>query len=308
MKRGIFVSTKIEDNGVLIAESKSINIQAYAKLLRPRQWIKNIFVFFGLIFSEGNIDIYQIIKSFIAFVLFCLISSSVYIYNDLIDIEADKVHPRKRFRPLAAGLISKRQAIMILVLIASFTLSFSFYFNFNFACIVMSYFLLNILYALKLKKIVIIDIMVIALGFVFRAISGFLVIENVINMYSLLCTFFLTLFLGLNKRKQELYNLNKKAKEHREILGEYSIEKINQMIPIVASCAILSYSFYTIQDSKSLWMMLTIPSVIYGMLRYECLAYSTNVGETPELILIKDKPFVLNILVLVSIVLVINII
>ena len=302
------MSTKIEDNGVLIAESKSINIQAYAKLLRPRQWIKNIFVFFGLIFSEGNIDIYQIIKSFIAFVLFCLISSSVYIYNDLIDIEADKVHPRKRFRPLAAGLISKRQAIMILVLIASFTLSFSFYFNFNFACIVMSYFLLNILYALKLKKIIIIDIMVIALGFVFRAISGFLVIENVINMYSLLCTFFLTLFLGLNKRKQELYNLNKKAKEHREILGEYSIEKINQMIPIVASCAILSYSFYTIQDSKSLWMMLTIPSVIYGMLRYECLAYSTNVGETPELILIKDKPFVLNILVLVSIVLVINII
>ncbi|WP_165755762.1 decaprenyl-phosphate phosphoribosyltransferase [Ruminiclostridium hungatei] len=295
---------KFDYQGLLISErktTKKTNIIAMIRLSRPKQWIKNIFVFLALLSSGDIIELSHIVNSCIGFVLFCFISSSVYILNDLIDINADKIHPIKKFRPLASGAVSKVQALVLLIILCSISLILSFLFNYNLAVVIFIYFILNILYTIKLKKIVIVDIMVISTGFLLRVISGYVVIQEEISLWILLCTFFLTMFLGLNKRKQEIHTLNSDAKEHRKILNEYSEELINQILPVVASCAIIFYSFYTFQVSKNIWMMLTIPSVIYGMLRYQYLSLKSNVGENPEIVLVNDVPFIVNFILLVFI-------
>ncbi len=295
---------KFDYQGFLISEgktAKSINIIAMIRLCRPKQWIKNIFVFFALLSSGNIIELSHMVNSCIGFILFCFISSSVYILNDLIDINADKIHPTKKFRPLASGAVSKVQAFVLLLILCPISLILSFWFRYNFAVVILIYFVLNILYTIKLKKIVIVDIMVISAGFILRVISGYVVIQEEISPWVLLCTFFLTMFLGLNKRKQEICTLDSDAKEHRKILNEYSEELINQILPVVASCAIISYSFYTFHASKNIWMVLTVPSVIYGMLRYQYLSLKSNVGENPEIVLFKDVPFIVNFILLIFI-------
>ncbi|PYG87854.1 4-hydroxybenzoate polyprenyltransferase [Ruminiclostridium sufflavum DSM 19573] len=286
---------------LLISERKATNINSMVRLFRPKQWIKNIFVFLALLFSGNIIELSHVVNSCIGLILFCLISSSVYILNDLLDINADRIHPIKKFRPLASGAVSKVQALVLLIILCPISLVLSFWFNYNFAAVISVYFILNVLYTIKLKKIVIVDIMVISTGFVLRVISGYIVINEEISLWILLCIFFLTMFLGLNKRKQEIHTLNSNAKEHRKILNEYSVELINQILPIVASCSIIFYSFYTFQVSKNIWMVLTIPSVIYGMLRYQYLSLKSNVGENPEIVLVNDIPFIVNFVLLVFI-------
>ena len=266
------------------------------RLLRPKQWTKNVFVFSGLIFSQNILNPPLFAKTFQAFILFCMISSCVYIINDLVDIEKDKLHPTKKYRPLVSGDVNKRVAIIILSCLMLLSISGSFALDFKFGLIILSYFIINTLYSIKLKHIVIIDIMIISVGFVLRAISGAVVINVEISPWLLICTVFLSLFLALSKRKNELIVLEDNAKNHRKILGDYSIDLIEQMLPVVTSCAIISYALYTFTGARTNIMMITIPFVIYGIFRYQYLTYKKGFGGRPESAFFCDKPFIINVL------------
>lgn len=266
------------------------------RLLRPKQWTKNMFVFAGVIFSKNFFNLILIEKTLLAFLFFCMISSSVYVLNDMIDVNKDKIHPKKKDRPLATGTIKMWQAGILLLILSIVSIIFSFKLNEYFGYIIITYFTMNTLYSLKLKHIVIVDIMIIATGFVLRAVSGAVVIDVLISPWLLICTIFLALFLALNKRKNELLVLDENAKEHRKILDEYSIELINQMLPIVTSGTIISYALYTFTGTRTVAMMVTIPFVLYGVFRYQYLALNKGMGGSPELVLLKDAPLIINIM------------
>ncbi len=289
-----------EYQNLSLPKTRTIHIAALLKLLRPEQWVKNIFVFTGVLFSEHFITVSRISNLLIAIALFCVVSGAVYVLNDLVDIESDKIHPQKRLRPLPSGLVSKPQAVAVLLSMLCVSIAASFFFNFQFALIILAYFLINILYSIKLKKIVFIDVMVISMGFLLRVMSGYIAIGEHISFWSLLCTLFLTMYLGLSKRKDELITLDRRAEEHRKILNEYSLEMINQILPIMASCAILSYSLFAIQVSRNLLMALTIPLAIYGMLRFEYVTRLSKLKIYSRISPVRDIPFILNMLIFIG--------
>jgi len=263
--------------------------------LRPKQWIKNGFVFAGLIFSSNMFHIPFLIKSILAFILFCGISSSVYIINDIVDVEKDKLHPKKRFRPIPSGLITKSQAMVFFLIILLLSMTLSFLLDIKFGMVALVYFVMNLFYSFKFKNIVILDVMIIAVGFVLRAVSGAVVLGVIISPWLLVCTVFLALFLGLSKRKNEIVVMHGQGKEHRKILDEYSIENINQMLPVVTSCTIISYTLYTFSGAKSDAMLVTVLFVLYGIFRYQYITSNGEDGGSPELTLLKDIPMIINI-------------
>jgi len=271
-------------------------IRHYLQLFRMKQWTKNIFVFSGLLLSPDMLDLAAGGRSLLAFVLFCGISSSIYILNDIVDIEKDRLHPKKKFRPLPAGSIKLRHAFAALLLLCPCTLAASFWLSPQFGCVTAAYFLLNLSYSLKLKEYVFVDIIIISTGFVLRALSGIFVVHGRVSLWFLLSIAFLTLFLGLNKRKKEILTLAEDSRHHRKNLDKYSIGLINEIIPMLTSCTILSYSFFIIYETGSKLMIVTIPMALYGILRYQYLASRTDYGESPELVLLKDKPIVLIML------------
>jgi len=265
--------------------------------MRPIQWSKNILIFTPLIFS-GNLPHFSlIIKSILAFVYFCLLSSSIYIINDLFDYEQDRKHPKKKYRPIAQEILPKKIALVfslitaILILILSIGLSFSFFLT------MLSYFFLQILYSFAVKKIVILDILSISLGFLLRVWSGALVIGVPMSSWLALCTIFLALFLSLGKRRSEIINSPQNGTCSREALKKYNIPLIDQLISSITAATILSYCLYTIIGTvKSSNMHYTIVFVVYGIFRYLYLIYKKKEGENPELILIQDKPLIINII------------
>ncbi|NGU67654.1 decaprenyl-phosphate phosphoribosyltransferase, partial [Clostridium perfringens] len=192
------------------------------KLMRPKQWIKNFFVFGALIFSYSFLNLNKTIAALIAFILFCLISSTVYIMNDILDVEKDRIHPKKRFRPIASGAISIKQATIALVVLLAISMISSFMINKGLFFILVLYFINNIFYSFKIKNIVILDVISIAVGFILRVIAGGVAIDVSLSGWILLCTFFISLFLGFEKRRNEIIKLEGKANEHRKILDDYS--------------------------------------------------------------------------------------
>ncbi|MCX8131532.1 MAG: decaprenyl-phosphate phosphoribosyltransferase [Clostridia bacterium] len=266
------------------------------KLLRPKQWVKNTFVFCALIFSKNLFNRELFIESIYAFLLFCCISSCVYILNDIADIEKDRKHPKKKHRPLPAGLITRKQAVFFLIILFTSCVICSYVLSIPFTVIILLYFILNVLYSFKLKQIVIIDVMVIAIGFVLRAVSGAIMIDVIISPWLIICTLLISLFLGLNKRRSEFLMLDEKSIECRKTLGEYSVEMINEMLSVVSSSTIISYALYTFTASESVYMMGTIPFVLYGIFRYQYLISKKGWGDTPEVVLLKDIPLIVNIL------------
>lgn len=266
------------------------------KTMRPKQWTKNFILFAGIIFSGNLFNMNMFLLSLLGFILFCIFSGSVYIINDIVDIEKDREHPKKCKRPLAAGHITVVQAIIFLVLILGATLFISFVLNWQFAIVGLLYFLLVTLYSFILKNIVIVDVMVIALGFVLRAVAGAVLIGVRISPWLLICTIFLSLFLALNKRKNEIELLAQGAKSHRAILEEYTPELINEMLSIVTASTLMAYALYTFTSEKSIYFMGTIPFVIYGIFRYQYVVHKKGMGGNPELILLQDKPLIIDIL------------
>jgi len=264
--------------------------------MRPKQFIKNAFVFAGLIFSKSFFNYELVLRTVYAFIIFCLVSGSVYIINDIIDRDKDVVHPKKRNRPIASGRLKPFDAILAVFLLTVIAFYISYRLDREFFLIVTGYFLLMLLYSVVLKNFAIIDVIIISQGFVLRTLGGTTIIDVEISPWLIMCTTFLSLFLGLNKRKDELVVLSDNASVHRRNLGEYTPEMIDQMLPAVTSLTIISYSLYTFTSGKSYYMMFTVPFVIYGIFRYQYLASSKCTGESPENIVLKDKPLLINVI------------
>lgn len=227
--------------------------------LRPRQWIKNLFVFAALVFVREFNDLTKIKLSVFAFLLFCMASSAVYLINDVVDLPADRLHPTKKMRPLAAGKLRVSVALIVVVLLAVVSLPAAFYLNSLFGLTLLGYLYLNLLYSLWLKKLVIIDVLAIAIGFVLRVVAGALIIQVAFSPWLVFCTFFLALFLSISKRKSEVL---------RGAVSPYTVDFINQMNMIVLPLTIVTYTFFTFSSEHSKLLMLTVPIVLYGLFRY----------------------------------------
>nr|WP_307894274.1 decaprenyl-phosphate phosphoribosyltransferase [Clostridium botulinum] len=276
-------------------------------LMRPKQWIKNFFVFAAIIFS-GNLTNEIILKNnIITFILFCLTSSTIYILNDIVDLEKDKKHPEKKNRPLPSGRVSKSTAIIMNIVILFTVLFCSYKFvDYKIMYIYLLYIVMNIFYCFKLKNVVILDVMVITFGFVLRMESGSLATKVSVSPWLFLCTILLSLFLALNKRKSEIITLKDNRGSHRKILEEYSVELIDNMLTIVTPSILISYCIYTFSSVQSKRMMYTIPFVLYGIFRYQYLMNNHNLGGKPEDVFGKDKPFLVNmVLWVISVVVII---
>jgi 4-hydroxybenzoate polyprenyltransferase len=269
------------------------------KELRPKQWTKNAIVFAGLVFAKKLGDPSAVLLALAAFVIFCLLSSVVYVINDMLDVEGDRQHPKKRFRPLAAGDISMTQARVLVGVLLLATLPPAFLLNPMFGLVASIYFISNVAYSLRLKHVVILDVFMIASGFVLRAIAGAVVIRVEISPWFLLCTTLAALFLALAKRRHEMVLLSAGAASHRKILQEYSLPLLEEMLAVVASSTVMAYSLYTFFAPNlpaNHAMMWTIPFVLYAIFRYLYLVYRKDLTGSPEEALLKDTPLLICIL------------
>lgn len=264
--------------------------------MRPKQWVKNGFVFAGLIFSKSFLQVEPVIRTVFVFILFSMVSGGIYIINDVIDIKKDALHPTKKNRPIASGKLKPREALVFSAIVLGIGFYFSYILNFKLFLVLITYFLMVLAYSLKLKNVVILDVIIISLGFVLRTIGGAVAISVEISPWLIVCTTLLALFLALNKRKNELLVLTEDAGKHRKILEEYSSELIDQMLSVVTSTTVMSYALYTFNAGKSYYMMFTIPFVLYGIFRYQYLASEKDMGGSPELALLKDKPLLIDII------------
>lgn len=269
--------------------------------LRPQQWVKNLLLFAGLIFSQNFYDLNLLLKSLAAFGLFCLLSSSIYVINDIMDIESDRKHPLKSNRPIAKGEIKISTAFILFILLALVSFGFSILLSLPFALMALSYFALNLVYTQYLKHVVIIDVMCIAFGFVIRAVAGAVVIGVEISAWLVVCTILLALFLGFGKRRHELLLLDTQASDHRKILTEYSPYFLDQMISVVTASTVVAYAFYTLSHDVETklgtkYMDLTIPFVLYGVFRYLYLIHQKEGGGSPTKMLLTDTPLLVNII------------
>jgi len=274
-------------------------VAAFFQLIRPKQWTKNFVVFAGLIFSANLFDPALFWRALQAFAVFCLATGAIYVFNDMKDLAQDRLHPEKRKRPLAAGKITAGQAGVGGWILAGISLGWAFALSWQMAGLVAVYMGLNLAYSLKLKHYVILDVFVITVGFVLRAAAGAVVIAVEISPWLLIVTTLLSLFLGFAKRRHELVSMGADAHRHRPSLGEYSPELLDQYINMVASSTIIAYSLYAFTSPTAHqhhYLMLTIPFVIYGILRYLYLVYQKNLGGAPEFILLQDWPLIIDIL------------
>lgn len=264
------------------------------KTMRPRQWPKNGFVFAALFFDRKVLLIDSILQAFLAFILLCLVSSAVYIMNDLADIESDREHPTKRNRPLPSGKLSINVARAALILFVVVGLTASFMLSNVFGIIVLGYFLLQVAYTWQLKHMVLLDVSTVATGFILRVAAGVAIIDvERFSPWLYVCTGFLALFLALGKRRHELVLLGDDAGNHRAILQEYNLDLIDRLMGIVATSCLVSYSLYTFQSEglpPNHFMMLTIPFALYTLFRLLYLIHVRHEGGAPEEILLRDRP------------------
>jgi 4-hydroxybenzoate polyprenyltransferase len=279
------------------------------RTMRPKEWIKNVFVFAALAFSQDRLWLKtdKVLIVLTAFVLFSMAASAIYIINDLVDIDKDRAHPKKRFRPLASGKLSPTTAkvaaaaLLLIALPASFLLDYQagdrLLHNIDFGTALISYVLIQgVAYSYYLKNVVILDIFTIAAGFVLRAVAGALVLDINITYWLLMCMGLLALFLGLAKRRAELVLLETGAGEHRRILDEYSLPMLDQMISIITAATIIAYTLFT-TSAETLprrpfpIMLVTVPIVIYLIFRYLYLMYKHGEGGSPADLVLKDLPF-----------------
>jgi len=268
----------------------------YIRVLRPKQWLKNFFVYAALIFSRNAFDPMLLGVTTAAFALFCLLSGGVYVLNDLCDRERDRSHPVKCNRPVAAGRIPVRTAWAYALLLIGVAVFASFAITPALGIVAVVYAGLMIGYSLWLKEQVILDVFSVAAGFILRVVAGVAATGVSLSPWLLLCTLFLSLFLALGKRRHELYLLKLDAPDHRPALDHYSFGFIDQMVSIVTSATVLSYSLYTFLAPTNRLIMLTIPLVLYGLFRYLYVVYRANGGGAPEDVLMSDRPLQVTVL------------
>lgn len=282
----------------------NVAMKGIVKSMRPKQWTKNALVMAGYIFSIGDSRISLAPSAFwqalAATALFCLASSAVYIVNDLKDRAQDRLHPQKRLRPIAAGILGPPAAMTAALLLSSTALLGGFLLSPAFAEVLAAYILLQIAYTLYLKRIGLVDVFVIAIGFVLRAIAGALVIGVEFSPWLLLCASLLALFLALCKRRHEKVAVDLDGSNTRPSLEGYDSKLLDQLIGIVSSATIVCYSLYTlwpdtVEKFGTVRLGLTIPFVIFGIFRYLDLVYRHRKGDKPEQILLTDGPLMIDI-------------
>lgn len=274
-------------------------------LIRPNQWIKNFFVFLPLFFSGNmtNISLYPAV--FVSFVTFCLISSSVYCFNDIVDVNSDKLHPVKKYRPIASGKISKKMAYfcMAILVVISFVIPILFIGSYSSSLLVilLLYFSLNILYCLYLKNIAILDIVIISIGFVLRLFSGGIVVNIDISKWIVLMTFLLALFLALAKRRDDLLIFNESGEVMRKNIGNYNMDFINNVLTFIAAVVVVCYIMYTVSEEvehrlQTDNLYLTSIFVIIGIVRYLQLIFVYRQSGSPTKIVLHDVFLQIDIL------------
>ncbi len=275
---------------------------AIIRTMRPRQWTKNLlFVFPAIVFDGQLFVVPSLLRVVVSFILLCMISGTVYIINDLVDIESDRQHPRKRKRPLPSGELPVRVAIAAAVVIPIVSLAFAAWFSTPLAVILVIYLVMQILYSFVLKHVVIIDVLTITAGFVLRVAAGVVVIEvQNFSPWLYACTGLLALFLAVGKRRQELLLLAENASNVRPIFREYNLPLIDDMMRVVTTSTLITYILYTIETEAPLLQgtsmgLLTVPFVLYGLFRYLYLIHVRGEGSAPEEVLLKDRALQVNI-------------
>jgi 4-hydroxybenzoate polyprenyltransferase len=268
--------------------------------LRPWQWTKNLLVFAGLIFSQGLHRPALVARTLLAFVIFCALSGSVYLVNDVMDAERDRSHPQKRLRPVASGRLRADVAIGVGAALILVACTAAFVLSARLGVVATAYAMLLVAYSAGLKHLVIVDALIIAAGFVLRALAGVVVLDAEFSHWLLLCTILLALFLTFGKRRHEILLLEDGAANHRPILFEYSPQLLDQMIAVVAASTLMAYALYTISPETTAKLgtsrlPLTIPFVLYGLFRYLYLLYRRDLGGNPSEHLLTDRALLLDV-------------
>jgi len=285
-----------------ITQSHSSTVGALLESLRPAQWVKNGFVFAALIFSRSLLNGHRVYLVTLAALVFCGLAGAVYLLNDVLDAAEDREHPVKRQRPVASGRLSIHTALASSILLGSGALVGAWLLDRQFFTAIALYGVLNAVYSLFLKHVMLLDVFVIAAGFVLRVVGGGLVIHVEISPWLIVCTTLLALFLALTKRRQELVLLGSNAANHRASLAHYSPYFLDQLIGIVTASTVMSYSLYTLSADVTAKfpgkrLELTIPFVLFGIFRYLYLVHQVSEGESPTRLLLTDR-VLLSIVVL----------
>lgn len=292
------------------ARKKQITFVPYVKALRPHQWTKNLVVFAAPLFAF-SITLDSFLGSVLAFVLFCCVSSSFYLINDVADVKDDRLHPVKCNRPIAAGLVAIPVAISMAFCLLSSAVFFGFAQSAELGLTIVSYACLQTAYNLRLKRMVILDVIAIAIGFVLRAYAGATSTDIKLSIWFVLCTAMLALFLGIEKRKAELRLLQRKGGKTRSVLRKYSMSLLTRMESTVVAGTVTSYALWSagpkLNGASTSWMMATLPFVLYGVFRYQLLSEVSCDGsdqqhktERPEEVLLTDLPILLTVLAWVA--------
>lgn len=268
--------------------------------MRPAQWVKNLFVFVPLVFAHRLDRLDLALRSAAAFAAFCAAASAVYLLNDLRDREADRLHPVKRLRPIAAGQLGAGPAIAAALALAAVALALAFRLGRGFSICLAIYLVLNVLYSLALKRLVILDVMTIALGFVLRVEAGALAIAVEVSSWLLLCTTFVALFLGFAKRRHELALQPQSGTGTRSVLEHYNLTFVDQMINVVTASTIVSYALYTVDPGTAArlgtpHLIVTVPLALYGIFRFLFLLYQRSDRQSPTDAILHDPPFLINL-------------
>jgi len=276
----------------------------FFRSLRPKQWVKNLFIFAPMIFSLRFFHPGTVWRATLAFLLFGLVTGSIYVINDCIDRDRDRFHPRKRTRPIASGALGVKPALAGAVLLLALAMVLVFHFDRGFFLLGLIYVLMNLLYSIILKRIVILDVMVIAFGFVLRVMIGGVIDDIPLSPWILIITFLGSLFLALIKRRQEMIKLNRpgEAETTRTSLKSYNLPLLDQLISVTTATTLISYIMYVVNPGIQMKfhtqkLYFTIPFLVFGLFRYLYLTYIQEKGESPEEVLFTDLPFTLNLLV-----------
>lgn len=274
--------------------------------LRPRQWVKNGILFAGLIFSQNVREPHLLLRAIAGFLVFCAVSSAAYLINDFLDLERDRLHPEKRNRPMASGALRPAVGLAAAAVLLAVGLAAAAKLSASFALVAVAYTLLIFAYSLVLKRVIILDVLAIAVGFVLRAIAGVEVVRAVdptiqISPWLEVCTLFLALFLATGKRHQELVLLEQEAATHRRTLADYSPRLLDLMMGVMTAATLIAYATYTIAPAtvakfQSPALVYTIPFVAYGVFRYAYLVLERRSGGNPTEVLLTDAPLLINTL------------
>lgn len=269
--------------------------------MRPRQWVKNLLIYAALFFNPKIISLNSILEVSAGFLVFSLLSSGVYLFNDVLDVERDKLHPIKSKRPIASGDLPSRTALILSAVLVALSLAGAYLLTQNFLFISAAYIVLNLAYSTRLKHMVIIDAFSIAAGFVLRVYGGAQIIQEITSPWIVLCTVLLALFLTFSKRRHELTLFGDDALEHRETLAQYDITFLDQMIAVVTASTVIAYALWamspeTVEKFGTGNLVYTVPFVCYGIFRYLYIVYKQGEGGDPTTIFLTDLPLIINII------------